>query len=152
MPAQVSESLRALNDTFVAEYGDHDVAARKVEEQNKQKNEAAQKTAEQFQQLQVLYGFYMEMQICAERFVQFENTRSGLREVLKSKEAGLSTEQVDGIWNATAERFRKVEAVLKVAGDAELYTACEQNSRAMSLGLVPGMGGPLQPPLRKKEF
>jgi hypothetical protein len=96
--------------------------------------------------------YYMEIQVCAERFPQFENTRSGLRDVLKSKETGLPPEQVELIWNATAEKFKQLEAVLKVAGDAQLYTECEQNSKYVAglLLLVPGMGGDAPP--RKKDF
>jgi hypothetical protein len=173
MSADVAASLKVLNDTFVAEYANRNVALSKAEEQlrqqreaeaekrrqeaeaEKKKDENEQKTAAQFQQLQMLYMYYMELQVCAERFTQFENVRSGLRDVLKSKETSLPPEQVERIWNATAEKFKQLEAVLKVVGDAQLYTECEQNSEYVAglILLVPGMGGPPQnAPLRKKDF
>jgi len=173
MPADVAHALSTLNDNFVAEYSGLAISVRDAEQQLRQKTEAEAKfaeqkeaeakkqtqteakIAEQFQQLQVLYLYYMELQVCAERFTQFENTRAGLRDILKSKEAGMSSEQVDAIWNATAEKFQKLEPVLKVAGDAQLYTECDQNSRYVAglILLVPDMGTPTQgTPLRKKDF
>ena len=165
--------LSARNDIFVAEYASRNVAVSKAEEQLRQQREAVaeksrqeaesankqreigQKTAEQFQQLQMLYIYYMELQVCAERFTEFENARSSLRNVLKRKETGLPPEQVERVWNATAEKFKQLEAVLKVTGDPQLYTECEQNRKYVAglILLVPGMGGPSQDaPARKKDF
>jgi hypothetical protein len=121
--------------------------------QEEEKREAEKKIAEQ--QLQQLDLYYMMMQVCAERFTQFENTKSGLRDILKSKEAALSSEQVEGIWDATAEKFKTIEATMKVYADAQLYTECDQASNYVAglIMLVPGMGGSTQgPPSRKKDF
>jgi hypothetical protein len=41
----------------------------------------------------------------------------------------LPPEQVERVWNATAEKFKQLEAVLKVTGDPQLYTECEQNRK-----------------------
>lgn len=184
MPPDVVAALGALNDSFVAEYARRNVAVSKAEEQLRQLREAAaeksrreaeavaakrrqeveaenkqrevqQKRAEQIQQLQMLYLYYMEIEVCAERFTQFENTRAGLKDVLKSKETELPPEQVERIWNATAEKFKQLEPVLKVIGDARLYTECQQNSKYVAglILLVPGMGGASEDtPLRKKDF
>jgi len=184
MPPDVVAALSALNDSFVAEYASRNVAVSEAEEQLRQLREAAaeksrqeaeavaekrrqeveaenkqreveQKMAEQLQQLQMLYPYYMGLQVCAERFSEFNNARSGLKDVLKNKEAGLPREQVERIWNATAEKFKQLEAVLKVNGDAQLYTTCQQNSEYVAglILLVPGLGGASQDaPLRKKDF
>jgi hypothetical protein len=157
MPPDVANALKGLNDSFVTEYAALSIAVRKAEEQLRQRKEAEEKVAEQSQQLQLLYLYYMELQVCAERFSQFEHARSGLKDVLRSieKETGLSTNQVQNIWNATAEKFKELEPVLKVAGDAQLFTECDQNSRNVA-GLIlrmPGMGGGSEgTPLRKKDF
>ena len=46
----------------------------------------------------------------------------------------------------TLHGLKAVEAVLKVTGDPQLYTECEQNSKYVAglILLVPGMGGPGQ--------
>ena len=157
--SKAEEQLRQLREA-AAEKSRQEAEAvaekrrQEVEAENKQR-EVEQKTVEQFQQLQLLYVYYMELQVCAERFTQFENTRSGLRDVLKSKETGLPREQVERIWNATAEKFKQLEAALKVTGDAQLYTECEQNSKYVAglILLVPGMNGSSQnAPLEKEGF
>ena len=119
------------------------------------KKEDQQKKAELTGELQQLYIPYMLIQVCAERFSEFKNTRLGLRELLKNKEAGLSSELVKEAWNATAEQFKQLEAVMKVYGDAQLYTECDQTSRYVAglMMLVPGLRGTTQgSPLRKKDF
>jgi hypothetical protein len=86
---------------------------------------------------------------------QFEKMKSGLRDVLKNKEAGFSREQTDYTWKKVAEQFAKGEAILKMAGDAGLYMECDKGSNYVAglIQLVPGMGGAVQNgPIRKKDF
>ena len=109
-----------------------------MEAENKQR-EVEQKTAEQLQHLQTLYPYYMGLQVCAERFSEFKNARVGLKNVLKNKEAGLPREQVERIWNATAEKFKQLEAVLKVAGapNSTRYVSKTANTLRVSFCLCP---------------
>jgi hypothetical protein len=77
-----------------------------------------------------------------------------MRGFLKSLEAELPSEPVKEAWNNTAEQFKKMEAIMKMQGDAKLYTDCDQTSRYVAgLMLVPDMGGSTPgAPLRKKDF
>ncbi len=108
----------------------------------------------QASQLQFLYTYYIWMEICAERFSQFESTKAGLREVLRSKEAGFPSERANNIWNATAEKFQQLESVLQTGGDTQLYSECDQNSRYVEalLTLASRIGGRSEPILRRKDF
>jgi hypothetical protein len=124
-------------------------------EKNAKEEECRRTHCQETAQLQMFYVPYMELEVCAERFAEFENAKSSLRDVLKRKETGLPPEQVERVWNMTAEKFKQLEAVLKVAGDAQLYTECERTRKYVAglILLVPGMGGPSQDvPARKKDF
>jgi hypothetical protein len=98
------------------------------------------------QQLGPLYAKYMTLQVCAARFPQDDAARSGLRDFLKSREVAFPRELTDGLWNAIAERFQKVEVSLNAMGDAQLNAECEQASRKAAQGPAQG------PTLRKKDF
>lgn len=93
-------------------------------------------------QLGPLYANYMTLQVCAARFPQFDNARSGLRDFLKDKESAFPRELTDRLWNAVAEQFQKVEVALNAASDAQLNAECEQASKKTTQ----------EPPLRKKDF
>jgi hypothetical protein len=170
--AVVAPTLSALNGNFGAQYSRRDVAMPNAGEQVSKKKrpevkfaerneaemnkhrEAEAKIARQSSQLQFLYTYYIWMEICAERFTRFDNTKTELRAVLRSKEAGFPPEQADSIWTVTAEKFRQLEGVLQIAGDAQLYTDCDQNSRYIEdiVMLASRMAGSSQPLLRKKDF
>jgi hypothetical protein len=170
--AGVAHTLSTLNRNFGSQYSrqgsaplntDEQLGARKEtdativeqkEAETKKQKEAEAKIAQQSPQLQFLYTYYIWMQICAERFTEFENTKAGLREVLRSKEVGFPPEQAESIWNAAADKFQQVESVLKIAGEARLYADCDRNGRYIEglLTLVPGMEGPSSPLPRKKDF
>jgi hypothetical protein len=170
--AGAAPTLSALNGDFGSQYGRRDVAMRNAEEQvgkekeaeakiaqrneaevNKRKAAAA-KIAQQSSQLQFLYTYYIWMEICSERFTQFDNMKAGLREFLRSREATFPSDQADSIWNVTAEKFQQLEGVLKIAGDARLYTDCDQHGRYIEglLMLASRMGEPSEPLLRRKDF
>jgi hypothetical protein len=122
----------------------------KIEEQLRTQKAAK----EQLEELQPLYVIYMTIQVCAERFAEFNNTKSSFRNFLKNKEASLPPEQVTGAWNAMAEQFKRVEVIMKTYGDIQLYTDCEQTSRYVA-GMImfePETGGTQGSPLRKKDF
>jgi len=170
--AGVAPTLHPFNGEHSYQYSHGDSALREAEEQAMKKREGEPKTAEwkevevnrleegdapitqQSSQLQFLYTYYIWMQICAERFSQFDNAKAGLREVLRSKEADFSSQQAVTIWNATAKRFQRLEGVLRIAGDDQLYADCDQNSRYVEglLTLVSRMGDPSPRVLRKKDF
>ncbi|HMA73076.1 MAG TPA: hypothetical protein VKP67_16580 [Xanthobacteraceae bacterium] len=170
--AGVAPTLHPFDGEHGYQYSHSDSAVRDAEERAAKKKEAEPKTAEwkeagvnrhegieakiapQSLQLQFLYTYYIWMQICAERFNQFDNVKAELREVLRSKEASYPSEQADTIWNATAERFQRLEPVLRITGDDQLYVDCDQNSRYVEglLTLVSRMGDPSPRVLRKKDF
>src|SRR5262245_23134915 len=167
----VAPTLSAFNGNFGSQYNRY-LEARKAEEKTKEKTEAEAKVKEsregevnrqpeaeanvarQASQLQFLYTYYIWMEICAERFAQFDNTKKGLKEVLKSKEADVPSEQAESIWNVTVAKFQQLEGVLKIAGDDRLYADCDENSRYIEgfLTLASRIGGPSQPLPRKKDF
>jgi len=166
----VAPTLSAFNGNFGSQYNRY-LEARKAEEKTKEKTEAEAKVKEpregevnrqqeaeanvarQASQLQFLYTYYIWMEICAERFAQFDNTKVELREILRNQEANIPPERAQSVWNVTAEKFRQLEDVLKIAGEAQLYTDCDQNSRYIEGFLtLAQMHGPSSSLLRKKDF
>jgi hypothetical protein len=161
----VAPTLSAFNGNFGFQYNRH-LEVRKADEQANEETEAEAKVKErregevnrqqeaeakvapQASQLQFLYTYYIWMDICAERFAQFGDTKVELREILRNKEANIPPEQAESIWNVTAEKFQQLEGVLKIAGDVQLYTDCDQNSRYIDgfLTLASQMHGPSPPP------
>jgi len=103
------------------------------------------------EQLSPAYENYMTLQVCAERFPEFEVARSRLRNVLKNKETAISREEADKLWNSVAMDFQKVEDALGRAGMSRLHAACEQAAK-QSAGLVAQAAADAMPPLRKKDF
>jgi len=168
----VAPTLSALNGNFGSQHIRGDFAVPNAEEQAGKGKETEAKSAEgkraevskqegvqakfavQSSQLQFLYTYYIWMEICTERFNQFDNTKAGLKEVLRSKEADVPSEQAESIWNVTVEKFQQLEGVLKIAGDDRLYADCDENSKYIQgfLTLASRMGGPLHPLPRKKDF
>jgi len=61
MPTDVQTSLAELNEAFIKEYSDHDVAVRKAEEELKQKKLSEEQSAEQEKELTLVYLIYMEL-------------------------------------------------------------------------------------------
>lgn len=167
--AGAAPALRAFNNNFGSQYSHRDFATdkqagtakavepkvteRKDAEANRH-DEAETEISLQASRLQFLYTYYIWMEICAERFSQFDSTKEGLREVLRSKETGFPSERADSIWNTTAERFQQLEGVLRAGGDAQLYSDCDQNSRYVEglLMLASRTGGRSTPILRRKDF
>jgi len=167
----VAPTLSAFNGNFGSQYNRH-LNVRKAEEKTKKEaeaeakvkepregevnrqQEAEAKVARQASQLQFLYTYYIWMEICAERFAQFDNTKVELREILRDKEANIPPERAESVWNVTAEKFQQLEGVLKIAGDVQLYADCDQNSRYIEgfLTLASQMHGPSPPLLRKRDF
>jgi hypothetical protein len=80
-------------------------AERKDTEANRH-DEAETKMSLQASQLRFLYTYYIWMEICAERFSQFDSTKAGLREILKSKESDLPLEQANSILVETSNFIR----------------------------------------------
>jgi hypothetical protein len=120
-----------------------------TEAQRGQSNELERKTEDE---LTPLYVDYMTLQVCAERFQQFDNTRSGLREFLKNKEIAVPHELTDKLWNSIAEKFQKIEAGLERTGNPRLYAECQQASKEVTALITAARAEPaLGPPLRKKE-
>jgi hypothetical protein len=167
--AGAAPALRAFNGNFGSEYSRHDLATGKPggtakeaeagiterkDAEARRHDEAEIKISLQASQLQFLYTYYIWMEICAERFSQFDSTKAGLREVVRSKEAGFPSEQADSIWNATAERFKQLEGVLHRDGDTRLYSDCDHNSRYVEglLTLASQAGEQPTPILRRKDF
>jgi hypothetical protein len=168
----VAPTLSGLNGNFGSQHIRGDFAVPNAEEQAGKGKETEAKSAEgkraevskqegvqakfavQSSQLQFLYTYYIWMEICAERFTQFNNTKKGLKEVLKSKEADVPSEQAERVWNVTVEKFQQLEGVLKIAGDDRFYADCDENNRYIEgfLTLASQMGGPLHPLPRKKDF
>jgi hypothetical protein len=166
--AGAAPALKGFSDNFDSQYshrapaiGKHasvkeielKTAERKDVEANRH-DEAETRTSLQASQLQFLFTYYIWMEICAERFSQFDGTKAGLREILKSKESDLPPEQVDSIWNAAAEKFQQLEGVLYTSGDTQLHSDCDQNSRYVEglLALASRTGGRAAPILRRKDF
>jgi hypothetical protein len=170
--AGVAPTLSALNGNVGSQHSRGDIAVPNAEEQVGKKNEAEVKIAAlkgaelnrqkqdeariapQASQLQFLYTYYIWMEVCAERFNEFRDTKARLRQILRSKEVDFTLEQADSIWNVAAEKFQQVEGVLQISGDDQLYTNCDQNSRYVEgfLMLASRMGGPTSPLPRKKDF
>jgi hypothetical protein len=167
--AGATPALRAFNSNFGSQYSRHDSAteipartARGAEASTTERknaevsrhDEAETKISLQASQLRFLYTYYIWMEMCVERFSRFDSTKTGLREVLRSKEAGFPSEQADSIWNATAEKFKQLEGVLHTGGDARLYSDCEYNSRYVEglLTLASQPGGQPTLILRRKDF
>jgi hypothetical protein len=153
-------ALRAFNshhelatEKHAAKETDLKIAARKDAEADRH-DELETKISLQISQLQFLYTYYIWMEICAERFPQFDSTKAGLREILRSKESDFPSAQADSIWNATAEKFRQLEDVLHTGGDAQLHSDCDQNSRYVEglLALASRTGPPAAANLRRKDF
>src|SRR5215470_1537551 len=114
----VAPTLSAFNGNFGSQYNRH-LDARKTEEKTKEKTEAEAKVKEpregeanrqqeaganiaRASQLQFLYTYYIWMEICAERFAQFDNTKVELREILRNQEANIPPERAESVWNVTA--------------------------------------------------
>ena len=167
--AGAAPALRAFNGNFGSQYSRHDLATGKPagtakeaeagiterkDAEARRHDEAEIKISLQASQLQFLYTYYIWMEICAERFSQFDSTKAGLREVVRSKEASFPSEQADSIWNATAEKFMQLEGVLHGDGDARLYSDCDHNSRYVEglLTLASQASEPPTPILRRKDF
>jgi hypothetical protein len=164
--AGATPALRAFNGAFGHRYDlvtDRQAALAKGAEprimegkgaEALRRDEAEINLSLQASQLQFLYTYYIWMEICAERFTQFDGTKAGLREVLKSKESGFPSERANNIWNATAEKFQQLESVLQTGGDAQLYADCDQNNRYVEelLTLASRIGGRSEPILRRKDF
>jgi hypothetical protein len=167
--AGAAPALRAFNGNFGSQYSRQDPAngkpagtakeaeagiTERKDAQARRHDEAEMKISLQASQLQFLYTYYIWMEICAERFSQFDSTKAGLREVVRSKEAGFPSKQADSIWNATAEKFMQLEGVLRSDGDARLYSDCDHNSRYVEglLTLASQAGDQPTPILRRKDF
>jgi len=100
-----------------------------------------------------LYVDYMTLQLCAERFRQFDNAPSQLREFLQSKEAGIPRPVTDQLWNSIAQKFQKLEVGLARASNSELYAGCEQASKHAAALVTRATEQPADgSPLRKKDF
>jgi hypothetical protein len=147
MPRDVRESLVALDDKFNVEFGSRQLAVNKAGKERRRKKEITG-------QLETLYLLYLTLQVCAEKFPQFENARSNLRNGLKEMEKSVTPEETNPIWNRTAEQFRAMESMLRMSGDERLYTECDQSSRYVAglLLISPGLGGASQAPLKRKDF
>jgi hypothetical protein len=164
--AGATPALRAFNGAFGPRYDlatDKQAALAKGTEpriterkdaEAHRRDEAEISLSLQASQLQFLYTYYIWMEICTERFSQFDSTKAGLREVLRSKEAGFPSERANNIWNATAEKFQQLESALQTGGDAQLYSDCDQNNRYVEefLTLASRIGGRSEPVLRRKDF
>jgi hypothetical protein len=165
--AGAAPALLGFSDNFDSQYSHRDLSAgkraaaketelktakRKDAEANR--HEAETMISLQASQLQFLYTYYIWMEICAERFSQFDSTKAGLKEILKSKESDLPLETAVSIWNATAEKFQQLEGVLHTGGDAQLHSDCDQTSRYVEgfLTLASLTGGRAVPTLRRKDF
>jgi hypothetical protein len=104
-------------------------------------------------ELSALYVDYMTLQLCAERFRQFGNAPSQLREFLQTKEAGIPRPVTDQLWNSIAQKFQQLEVGLARASNSELYAGCEQASKqAAALVTRATEQSADGPPLRKKDF
>jgi hypothetical protein len=100
-----------------------------------------------------LYVDYMTLQLCAERFRQFDNATSQLREFVQSKEAGIPRPVTDKLWNSIAQKFQKLEVGLARASNTQLYADCEQVSKQAAALVARSTAQPAEgPPLRKKDF
>ena len=104
-------------------------------------------------QLGPLYVDYMTLQVCAERFQEFDKVKTSFREFLKNKQSALPSESADKLWNAIAVKFQKVEASLDQPGSVQLYGACERASK-QAIALMMPVTAQLtsEPPLRRKDF
>ena len=127
-----------------------DDLARQIAARKEQPGELEQKSAEQ---LAPLYANYMTLQVCGERFHEFDDARSGLREFLKNKEAAVSREVAENVWNAAAETFQRAERALERADNAQLYAECEQAAKQASAVVSAERDkATRRPQLRRKDF
>jgi len=103
------------------------------------------------EQLGPAYRNYLTLQVCAERFRQFERAKAGLSAFLKSKEAAFSRDLTDKLWNNVAVQFPKQESDLERANNEQLGAECERASKQAAALVGPDETSPT-PPMRKKDF
>jgi len=117
----------------------------------RQKEALAEAERRAEEDLPALYLSYMTLQVCGERFQQFDRVKSGLRGFLINKELSVPHDRADALWNSAAENFTKIEGSLERVGNVQFFAECEQVSRRAATLTMPQTGDQ-GPPLRKKDF
>jgi hypothetical protein len=139
-PPDIVESLRSMNEAFVAEYRDRDAAAREAEEEAQRKKKAEAELEEKAARLKMANLEFLMMDTCRRMFPQvaaFFEASTALGMAMIEMKKAFSDSELKALANDVENKYRLFEPILTMNTNA--FTECSQTGKMISAQIVFGV-------------